>query len=195
VLPNQWMEKIRALHEGPDRGYHAWSHPKALLALLAEVRDRLSDPLAVECAIVLHDAVYDPTRGDNEARSALLAREMLSGIVPDETLERAVRLIEATARHQPPENVTPQEREDACVFLDLDLSILGADDDAFDAYEAGVRHEYRRIPEAAFKEGRAAILKAFLARDRLYLSEWGRARFEAKARENLQRSLRRLTSA
>ena len=78
------------------------------------------------------------------------------------------------------------------IFLDMDLSILGASAEAFDAYEAGVRHEYRDVPEAAFRSGRAAILEGFLARDRLYLSDWGWARFEARARENLRRSIQNL---
>jgi predicted metal-dependent HD superfamily phosphohydrolase len=77
-------------------------------------------------------------------------------------------------------------------FLDMDLSILGATAADFDAYEAGVRHEYREIPEALFRAGRAAILEGFLARERLYFSDWGRARFEAAARDNLKRSIARL---
>jgi predicted metal-dependent HD superfamily phosphohydrolase len=75
------------------------------------------------------------------------------------------------------------------MFLDMDLSILGAPQADFDAYEAGVRHEYREVPDTAFRAGRATILEGFLARDTLYFSDWGRARFEAAARENLKRSV------
>ncbi len=189
MLPTHLIRRIRPLYDDPRRGYHAWSHPLALLELLAEVRDRLADPLAVECAILLHDAVYDPRRTDNEHRSAALARELLAGVVTEATLERAVRLIEATERHQVPEDMPEREAADMRVFLDMDLSVLAAADDAFDAYEAGVRHEYAHVPDAEFRQGRAAILAGFLARDRLYLAEWGRARFEARARANLRRSL------
>ncbi|HVM99244.1 MAG TPA: phosphohydrolase [Caulobacteraceae bacterium] len=192
MLPASLLKRVRELHTGPDRGYHAWTHPEALLRLLPEVRGQLEDPLAVECAILLHDAVYEPARADNERRSAALARELLAGLVPAETLERTQRLIMATSRHEVPEGVSAREAEDARIFLDMDLSILGAPDDAFDAYEAGVRHEYRHVALAAFNQGRAAILERFLARDRLFLSDWGRARFEAKARDNLRRSLEAL---
>ena len=191
-LPADLVGRIRALHETPERGYHAWSHPQALLQLLGEVRGHLHDPLAVECAILLHDAVYDPTRSDNERQSAALAADLLAGLVPDATLARTLRLIEATERHEVPGGLTAKEAADARVFLDLDLSILGADAEAFDAYEAGVRHEYRHIPDAAFRTGRADILARFLARDRLYLSDWGHDRFEAAARANLARSLAKL---
>ncbi|HEY1752426.1 MAG TPA: phosphohydrolase [Caulobacteraceae bacterium] len=194
MLPAALIEQIRKLHGGPERAYHAWSHPQALLGLLAEVRGQLADPLAVECAILLHDAVYDPTRADNEAKSAVLARDLLAGVVPDATLERAVSLIEATARHEVPAGMPADEAADCRVFLDMDLSILGADPEAFDGYEAGVRHEYRHVPDAAFRQGRAAVLERFLGRERLYMSGWGHQRFEAKARENLARSLRALRS-
>lgn len=192
MLPTDLIEKLQQLHSGPERGYHAWSHPTALLKLLPEVRGRLSDPLAVECAILLHDAVYDATRADNERRSAELAKELLAGVVSDGTLERTVRLIEATEGHSVPSDMSPGEAGDCRIFLDMDLSILGAAEKDFDLYEAGVRHEYRHVPEAAFKQGRAAILKRFLERDHLYLSDWGRERFEGKARDNLRRSVEML---
>jgi len=195
MLPPQLIETIKALHAGPERGYHAWSHPAALLDLMEEVRDQLSDPAAVRCAILLHDAIYDAKRSDNERRSAALAADLLAGHVPAETIRRAVRLIEATERHEVPPDVGDDEASDARFFLDLDLSILGADARAFDAYEAGVRHEHQHVPDAAFRAGRAAILGRFLARDRLYLSDWGIARFETQARQNLARSLAALRAA
>jgi predicted metal-dependent HD superfamily phosphohydrolase len=189
LLPPELIEQIRKLHDGPVRGYHAWSHPQSLLRLLPEVRDQLHDPLAIECAILLHDAVYEPTRTDNEARSAALAHTLLRGVVPDDTVRRTIQLIEATERHRVPDAASTDEADDIRIFLDLDLSILGASADAFDRYEAGVRHEYRHVPDATFRRGRAAILEEFLGRDWLYMSRWGRERFEAKARENLARSL------
>ena len=195
MLPADLMEKARRLHSGAGRGYHSWSHPQALLRLLVDVQDQLNDPLAVECAIVLHDSIYEPTRSDNEKRSAALAKEMICGVVPDRTVRRAIQLIEATERHIVPENSSADEAEDCRIFLDMDLSVLGSDDEVFDAYEAGVRHEYRHVPKDEFKRGRAAILERFLSRDRLYMSEWGYDRFETKARENLRRSLQALRQA
>ncbi len=192
MLTDALLNRIADLHRGPDRGYHGWTHPLALLDLWKDVRDGLDDPLAVRCAILLHDAVYEPRAADNEARSAALAAEMLDGVVPPETLARTVRLIEATAKHAIPDNLPADERGDMAMFLDMDLAILAAPQAEFDAYEAGVRHEYREVPEAAFRAGRARILEGFLARDALYLSPWGRAAFEAGARANLDRSIRRL---
>lgn len=192
MLNDALLETIRDLHIGPDRGYHGWSHPLALLKLHAEVEAMLDDDEAVRCAILLHDAIYEPRRKDNESRSAALAAEILKDVVPEPTLDRTLRLIEATAHHKIPADLPAGEVADMAMFLDMDLSILGAPPEAFDAYEAGVRHEYRDVPEEAFRVGRAAILEGFLARDALYFSAWGRERFEAPARENLARSIAKL---
>ena len=189
MLGEKLLDEIRSLHSEPDRGYHGWSHPVALLALHTQVERLLHDPEAVRCAILLHDAIYEPRRADNESRSVALAAQMLKGLVPDTTLDRTVRLIEATARHAIPAGLADDEAADMAMFLDMDLSILGAPQAVFDAYEAGVRHEYREVPDAAFRAGRATILEGFIARDTLYLSDWGRTQFEAGARENLKRSV------
>lgn len=195
LLPQTLLDHIRDLHSGPDRGYHGWSHPLALLALLPEVEDRLHDPLAVRCAILLHDAVYEPRRADNESRSAELAGELLSGVVAPDVLARTLALIEATKAHAIPDALSEADAADMAVFLDMDLSILAASDAVFDAYEDGVRHEYREVPDDLFRMGRAAILEGFLARDRLYMSPWGLERFEGPARVNLRRSIDALRTA
>ena len=192
MLPETLLKRVRELYNGPERGYHAWSHPEALLKLLSKVEGGLNDPLAVRCAILFHDAIYEPRASDNEQRSAVLADEMLRGIVPDECVERAVRLIQSTAKHAIPTGLAAGEASDMAIFLDMDLSILGASAEVFDAYEAGVGHEYREVPTAAFRAGRAAILEGFLARDFLYFSDWGRAQFERRARKNLARSVKQL---
>ena len=194
MLPGALTNTIRELHSGPDRGYHGWSHPLALLRWHKEVSDQLHDSLAVYCAILLHDAIYEPRANDNESRSAALAKDLLSGVVPNATLVRTLRMIEATAKHMVPENLPDDDIPDMAMFLDMDLSILGAAPEVFDTYEAGVRHEYREVPDADFRQGRSRILQSFLERDWLYFSPWGRARFEAKARENIKRSIADLNS-
>lgn len=191
-LPDDLHALAQRHHDEPHRGYHGWSHPQALLALADEITEDLCDPVAVEAAILFHDAIYDPRASDNERRSAELADRVLAGHISDASRARAVRLIDATARHAIPDDLPEDEIEDMARFLDLDLSILGAPAQDFDAYEAGVRHEYAHIPAAVFAQGRAAILRRFLERDRLYLSDWGLERFEAAARANLRRSINAL---
>jgi predicted metal-dependent HD superfamily phosphohydrolase len=48
------------------------------------------------------------------------------------------------------------------------------------------------VPEAAFADGRPAILENFLSRTSLYGTDFFRAKYERQARENLRRSIRQL---
>lgn len=194
-MPPALLAELRARHGEPQRAYHGWAHIEALLRWRDEVADRLADPAAVLWAILFHDAVYDPRASDNEERSArLLEAADAPGLAPA-VRARAARLVRMTAAHAIPDGLPPNEAADAALFLDMDLSILGAPLTAFDAYEAAIRREYAHVPDDAFRSGRAAILRRFLARERIYLSDWGRERFEAAARENVTRSLEALEAA
>lgn len=193
-MPAGLVAGLRRRHAEPQRAYHGWSHIEALLALFAEVQDRLYDPKAVLYAILFHDAVYDPTRSDNEERSADLLRALDPGLLDEATKAKAVRMVESTKGHALPEGPSHEEAADTAVFLDMDLSILAAEPERFDAYEREVRIEYAHVSDELFRHGRARILRDFLQREQLFLSDWGRQRFEAPARENLRRSLAALTS-
>ncbi len=185
--------ELTALYQAPDRHYHGIRHIEALLALLGEHRQAFADPEAVEAAIWFHDAIYDSRRKDNETASAALAAERLNGHVDAPRLARIVRMIEATATHEVPEFEDETARQDAALFLDMDLSILGAPAEVFDAYEAAVRREYGWVSDADWRTSRAAVLRAFLARTRIFHTDIFVELFEAPARENMAASLAKLS--
>ncbi len=187
--------ELSTLYSAEGRHYHSLIHIEALLALAAEHHSALTDPEAVEAAIWFHDAIYDSRNPNNEALSAALAARMLDGRTDKERIERIAAMIEATATHELPDAYDAAARRDAALFLDMDLSILGAAPDDFDAYERGVRLEYGWVVEPAWRAGRAAILRKFLARDHIFHSEEFRALLEAKARQNIERSLIALDGA
>lgn len=184
--------ELTALYQAPDRHYHSIRHIQALLGLLDAHRAALADPEAVDAAIWFHDAIYDSRRKDNETASAALAADKLRGHVDDARLARIVAMIEATATHQVPDIENQSARQDATLFLDMDLSILGAPAEAFDAYEAAVRREYGWVSEADWRAGRAAVLRNFLARQHIFYSDIFTTLFEAQARANMERSLKAL---
>ena len=99
-----------AAHASPaGRLYHGFGHPLRLYAL-AE-RDRLPYDLALDLAILAHDAVYDGLP-EAERRSAdWLVREA-GGAFPDASLGRAEAMIMTTTRHEPGPG-------DAMALLDL----------------------------------------------------------------------------
>jgi predicted metal-dependent HD superfamily phosphohydrolase len=181
--------ELSALYRRPGRHYHGLAHIEALLALVDDYRERLADPEAVEAAIWFHDAIYDSRRSDNEARSAALAAEKLSSRIEPARLSHIVAMIEATATHALPDLEDEGANSDAALFLDMDLSILGAKKSAFDSYEAAVRREYAWVDDKAWRSGRAAVLKKFLARPHIFHTEAFRERFEAEARKNIARSI------
>lgn len=193
VLPERLMADLRRRYGEAQRHYHTWAHIEALVLLFEEVRARLFDAAAVEAALYYHDAVYDPRAKDNEQQSAILMRRDCAAVLSAESLDRAERLIEATAGHQLPDEVSGPTLEDAKLFLDMDLSILAAPWPQFLAYEAAIRREYAHVGDQAFRSGRRAVLEGFLKRDRLYFSGFFGARFEEPARENLKQSLTRLS--
>jgi len=82
----------------------------------------------------------------------------------------------------------------ASLFLDMDLSILGAAPAAFNAYERAVRREYAWVEEPMWRAGRGAVLKTFLARDHIFHTDEFRQRFEPQARQNIARSIEALAA-
>lgn len=184
--------ELAGLYRAPGRHYHGLAHIEALLALAAEYRPALSDPEAVEAAIWFHDAIYDSRAKDNETRSAGLARSKLAGRTDEARLACIAAMIEATATHEVPTLADPDHVRDAALLLDMDLSILGAEPNVFDAYEQAVRREYHWVDEPAWKAGRGAVLKNLLARPHIFHTPEFRDRFEVQARENMARSVERL---
>jgi len=189
-LTDEQKSVIRALYDGPGRFYHTAAHLDHMLGLFETVASRLTNKIAVELAIYYHDIIYDPKSANNEAESNARLIENMSGHVDAATLKCASEMILATTKHElPPRNTN---EGDCAHFLDIDLSILGAEFSTFDQYEENVRLEYQFVPDEDFKVGRAHILQRFLERDALYFTTHFRDLYEEKARSNLQRSLRAL---
>lgn len=177
---------------GAGRVYHGWSHVLECLRRLDGIRDRCMQPDVVEFALWFHDAVYDPRASDNERRSADLARTTAETAGLGMPFARtAAGLILATAHTDGPERVEAGGG-DGAILADIDLSVLAGDRRAFDAYEAGIRAEYALMPEGEFRAGRRRVLESFLARPRIYATDYFAARLEARARKNLKAALARL---
>ena len=172
---------LAACHTEPHRHYHTMDH---ITAVLRHLDDLNAATITARLAAFFHDAVYEPTRSDNEAQSAELAREVLTAVDRPEA-EDVAAIVLATATHQVPDDA-PRE---TAAFLDADLAILGAAPDVYDTYTQNVRAEYAHMPDADFRAGRKAILTAFLERDQLFYTTAGQARFEVAARANLRREI------
>lgn len=172
---------LAACHTEPHRHYHTMSHVEAVLEHLEALH--AASPTA-RLAAFFHDAIYDPTRGDNEAQSAQLAREVLDAVELAEAADVAT-IVTATASHE----LVAGTPRDTAAFLDADLAILAAPAHVYDTYVTNIRAEYAHVSDADFAVGRRAVLERFLTRDALYFTGAGRLRFEIAARANLRREL------
>lgn len=185
-FPTEMVARVKARYDEPHRHYHTWSHVLACL----DNRLRLTPAKlpAVDLALLFHDVIYDPLAGDNEEKSAeLMILEAKRAGVAAEVIARAKPLVLAT-KH----GAAVADSEEACIVVDADLSILGAEKETFDAYESAVREEYAMVPAAAFRAGRAKVLRGFLDRPFIFETKRGRKLWEKAARENMTRSLRAL---
>jgi len=184
-LGRRWSE--------PHRGYHDLRHLDEVVAASVDLRagviDTDEDWAGVVLAAWFHDAVYDVADpADNEHLSAGLARASLSdhGVDPA-VVDTVTSLVEASANH-----VVTQTRGPQAVFHDADLWILSAPEDRFGEYCADVRSEYASVPDAAYAQGRSAILEPLLDRPWVYRTGHARRDWEPAARANLSRELSRL---
>ncbi len=182
-----WYNRLTAAHAEPQRHYHNQQHIAECLAEFDSARQLAAQPVAVELALWFHDAVYDPKAADNEEQSAALARRCLAEVGVSEALSEIVaRLVLCTKSHETGADA------DAALMVDVDLSILGREEARFFEYEDQIRREYAWVPEEVFAPRRAEILERFLARKRIFATEWFGKKYEAAARRNLAVSVARL---
>jgi predicted metal-dependent HD superfamily phosphohydrolase len=193
LIDDDIKAKLRALYD-EGRAYHNWTHIQAMLALFEEFRQLLTDEEAVLAAIYFHDAIYDSRDKDNEERSASLALDWLQAKTTSKRLSTIAAAILATKKHRLPEGLSATTTADIQFLLDADLSILGADPEAFEAYDDAIRDEYAWVDDAAWKAGRGAVLQSFLDRPAIFHIPALHDRFEARARQNLEVAIAKLSA-
>lgn len=173
-----WQAMVAAYGE-PQRHYHTLVHIADVVAKFDDLHDRFTRPDSVLLALFFHDIVYDSARQDNEAQSAALLCDRLPGI-DGAILDHACFCILESKGHKATGDA------DTDLFLDLDMSILGAPWEDYLTYAKGVAQEYLPVYGAeAYAAGRPALfLEPTLAHERIFLTE-PFAALEAQARHNL----------
>ena len=188
-VPAGLIEALKVRYAEPQRHYHTWAHIEALLGHFRRWESHFHRPEPVLWALYWHDAVYNPRASDNEEQSARLLEREAAGHLPPEDIAFAAQIIRATAGHRVPEGLTGPDADDLALFLDLDLSSFALPEPAFAQMQHDIRAEFDFVPDDMFRTARKAILKDFLGRERLYLTDLAHAEWDRSARANLARSI------
>ncbi len=183
IASNAW-EKLAAHYSENHRHYHNLTHIGGMLGHLDRVAPGDG---TLELAIWFHDAIYDPSASNNEIQSAALFTEYLGTRLHSSLTDDVERLILATDP-----KLTRSGQDDENLLIDIDLSILGATADEYDRYRLAIRKEYSIVPEAAFKNGRIAVLEKILS-GRIFATP-AFTGLEPQARSNLGREIDLLRS-
>tara|TARA_R110002051_G_scaffold50231_1_gene97363 strand:+ start:67 stop:738 length:672 start_codon:yes stop_codon:yes gene_type:complete len=173
----------------PQRAYHTLSHIEQLLVQFDSIRHHLTAPYIVALALYYHDVIYNPTRADNEQKSAEYAVDTLSSYLSPEQYEHIYVFIMMTANHQIDESTDSVKYNDAAYLLDMDLSILGAPWPTYRQYAKAIRQEYAHVADDNYRDGRTAVLQGLLAHPKLYLTDHYYNQLETQARDNIKHEL------
>ncbi|WP_370324132.1 metal-dependent phosphohydrolase [Euzebya sp.] len=177
VLDPELRRRLEARYADPPRTYHSFGHAAAVASTVVE----LGGGRAAVLAAWFHDAVYEGRPGEDETRSAELARDWLAD---DPDAAEVARLVRLTAGHDP-----AGDDPDGAILCDADLAVLGGPPEPYEAYRRAVRAEYAHLDDQTWREGRIAVLEGLLARPTIYRTAVARQRWEAPARRNLTTEL------
>ena len=195
-------DTVKQGYDEPHRTYHGWGHIGDLLKKLDRFSDLATRADLIAAAIFWHDVVYQTQNSDGSYRPDIVnvrqsAESFLrhSLFAPVETAAVEAMIL-ATGDHMATaDSLEPYAgfSSDLDLFLDLDLSGLGASWPKVSRDTQRIRREFAWVAEAAFCTGRAAILRGFVTDGRpLYRRDETNRAWSASARANLTRSIAEL---
>ena len=174
-----WWRRVETKYTEPNRYYHTLVHIDAMLTLATE--HEVQDSVAVDLATIFHDIVYDAVHGGggrNERESARVFVEFAhSTTMTSDRIDKVVQWIERTWSHD-----GNGLDGDGRLFMDFDMSILGAESEAYALYTKQVRREYGHVNWLYWRVGRSQFLSASTSKKVFCTSEF--AALEGKALEN-----------
>ena len=195
-----WQKTLVDLYQTADRHYHTLGHVQDLLChrqMLVERKIPIMTEL-MDTVIWFHDAIYNPTSQSNETESAALFGRFLEDCsLRDKNKEDYVMLLIIHTQHHINELPSfildsPTFEQDAQLFLDLDLSILGAEPMKYEVYAKNIRKEYSHVADDLYRRGRSGVLRTFLHSPALYRTAVGLKLWQKQAEHNIAKELQML---
>lgn len=182
VIDRAWNE-IDLAYRAPTRAYHTLEHISVLLNQIEEHTSVIENKAMLLFTAFYHDIVYVPGSGSNEKDSAAIAEKRMRELyVPEGVIRDTKTLILLTKSHA---EVNLSVTNDMLLFLDMDLSILGATPEIYRRYCENVRKEFKTFPDFIFRKGRRSFLKSQLKLPLIFHTDPFRNKYEVQARVNM----------
>lgn len=181
------FNRLQNAYAEPHRHYHNQSHIADSLAILDQHLADAENKQALELAIWFHDAIYNTRSNSNEQDSANWATQFLSqNNATTELINTTHELIMCTVPQATPSSALQQQMKD------IDLAILGAEQQRYQQFEVDIRREYRWVPNFVFRRKRREILRGFLQGDGVFHTTPFQHAYEDQARQNLTLAIKQL---
>ena len=180
------FNEVEKQYTQASRHYHTLAHVANLLDQIKRSQYSKTEKQLLAHAALFHDVIYVSSAKDNEYQSAQFTATWLEKLGIDKPHQQAItQLIIATATHTSDDPLTQ-------VFLDMDLSILGASQGVYQQYCNAIRKEYKNIPWLLYKRGRKRFLQDTLKRTHIFLTKEYQDLYEKQARMNIQEEVNSL---
>ena len=175
----------------PSRHYHNLEHIQNLLILSELFKENRDNLITLQLSTWFHDYIYNSQAQDNERQSAAYAEKKLRQLnIAPHIIQLVKLIILSTEKHQP---LTANINN--AIFLDMDLSILGASKDKYLQYSQAIRQEYIWLNDLEYQKARKQVLSNFLARKRIYFTDLFYQKLEAQARNNLEWEIKKIQNS
>ena len=186
----KWWIKLATAYSEEHRHYHNLDHIASCLAEYNEIKKEIYHPMDVKLSIWFHDSVYDTQSSSNEEKSCELFLQAAKDLDLSRFTKASVKKMILATKHNSNYCWNQQnENNDICLFLDIDLSILGQDSETFLKYNSNIKKEYSWVEENLYSTERGKILGSFLTRNSIFNSKFFIKKYENKARKNIENLL------
>lgn len=149
-----------------------------------KIRHLIKNPDIIECAILFHDIIYDPTSKTNEEDSANFAENILiKRWLPKDFIEEVKRYILLTKHDKIPDT------EDGKYLVDIDTSILWRERKKYEQYAKDIRREYYMYSDNKYNAGRKNVLKFFLEKENIFQTEHFQNKYKDQAKTNIEQEI------
>jgi predicted metal-dependent HD superfamily phosphohydrolase len=188
----EWVA-VQKAYGAPERHYHNLAHIAHMLRAFEKL-DLPEDVLMeMRAAAIYHDIVYvtqnQQLYRQNEYLSSARGVAFLGSIhAPDAFLDAFKARVEATRTHE----IDQKADYYGALFLDLDMSILGAKPAIYRDYVAAIRKEFAGIPDEVFYPARLKFLRDTLQKDRIFKTDLMHERLDRAARKNIRDEIQRI---